>query len=279
MHLPALIQLSSAAASPELVAAINAASPGTAFAVELGDGRTALLTLAAMQTAPGRGGMPPHEAAAVIYPPRSYISERKSKRLPLEAFFSKITERLETGRARSVHNAAIQIVSEYPVGRGGTPESRAHYLGRKYRLAASAFFQENLSNSKDLPAAAWDDCASKFENQKENECTKQTTPSPPASLLASSRAAGSSTCGAKVSATHNRRNLAASLLGQRLSQSCSTPILSRSSGATLSVLDILHHALSRTTLSSRFPTSPQLGMPVPPHPASCQQAGRTQGAA
>lgn len=172
MHLPGLIQLSSAAASPELVAGIKSATPGTSFALDLGDGRgVALLTFTALQAKAGRlGGVTPIQDGVRYSPPLSGISAREKKRLRREAFFAEITNRLQSGQARSVHAAALQLADQLETG--GTRENQANYLGKQYRkqfcLPASAFSQNQTNNSKDVAPAQYDNGASEFENQKEN---------------------------------------------------------------------------------------------------------------
>ena len=58
----------------------------------------------------------------------------------LQTLFPIIIDRLRSGRARSAHQAATQLVAGHKVP-GGTPFNKAHRLGKLYRdaLKLSAF--------------------------------------------------------------------------------------------------------------------------------------------
>jgi hypothetical protein len=128
--------LSSSADAGELQAAIMAAQPGSAFSLQLGDGRAAILTCSALRSgaAPADPACPPALALA-LNGEATGISKLESKRLAREEDFAEITNRLLSGKAHSVHAAALQVT------RGNF--NRAHYRGKQYRkthcLPASAF--------------------------------------------------------------------------------------------------------------------------------------------
>ena len=175
MKFPSITPLSSSAVSEELAAALASAVPGMALSLPLGDGLTALLTLTSLRkTTPAGAGMPPFEEACRNSPRRLEIngqlstSKREAKRLSREAQFVEITNRIRSGKARSVDAAALQL----DLGPGGTHANQANYIARLYRkkfcLSASAFSRNQNENSEDRQVTACCNGASKFENRKEH---------------------------------------------------------------------------------------------------------------
>jgi len=146
-----------------------------AFSVPLEAGRVALLTLTSLQKKAGvPGGVAPNQGSAEGYPSRRFIggefetSKRESKRLRRDAFFAEITNRLQSGQARSVDAAALQL----DFGPGGTHANQANYIARLYRkkfcLPASAFSRNQNENSEDRQVTACCNDASSFEKSKGN---------------------------------------------------------------------------------------------------------------
>jgi hypothetical protein len=130
------VHLSSSVDAGELQAAVKAAQIGTAFSLSLGEMGAAILTLSARSHADAApGGHGPPQTWRSKTRPASGISKREKKRLSREADFVEITNLLQSGEARSVHDAAMQVM------RGKF--NRAHYRGKQYRkthgLSASAF--------------------------------------------------------------------------------------------------------------------------------------------
>ena len=131
----------------ELIALLATATPGSAFSLKLGDGRAAILTLSALLSDEGAGF-----DEAPNQPGRSNTCHRvfnfglgrfvnpggKSK----NELFGIATHKIFSKVARSYHGAAVQLVDEGEYrGNGGTPENRAHRLGKLFRahLKSSAF--------------------------------------------------------------------------------------------------------------------------------------------
>lgn len=163
-----VIEFPAGAVTAEMIAGIKAATIGAAFAIPLSDGTRAILALAAVQTAGPAGGMPPHGSVAVKYPSQGFISKREKKRLSRDAHFVEITKKIQSGEARSVDAAALQL----EFGPGGTHANQANYTARQYRkrfcIPASAFSRNKKENSEDGNVTACCNNASKLENRKEN---------------------------------------------------------------------------------------------------------------
>lgn len=122
-----------AIATPDLVAAIKAATVGASFSIPLdAEGTRAILTLTAVQKAGAAGGMSPIQDDSRLLPALKFISE----------LHLIMADRIKLGQARSPLHAANQLVSEGKYrGYGGNPENQAHYLASTYRnsLSSSAF--------------------------------------------------------------------------------------------------------------------------------------------
>ncbi len=160
--------LSSSATAEDIRAVLASATPGSVFSLKLDDKRAAILALTAYCS----------DAAAVggVAPPRAGRSntcgssgKAEQKKLTRETRFVEITNRLQSGQARSVHAAALQIT--------GGDFNRAHYLGKLYRkrfcLPASAFFQKTDNNSKDLPASTCENTTIEFQKSKGERMASQ----------------------------------------------------------------------------------------------------------
>ena len=166
------IEITHVADAVELIEALRQSQPGAAFRLSLGSSAHAVLLLTALCDAPASKVVAPLEARDVQIRAAGGIFGQKSNR---ESLIPEITERIASGRARSIHAAAFQLANEGRLPPGGTPENQANYLGRLARkaLSASAFFQNTERNSKDLPAAACDSVVVTDETAKENRMAAQ----------------------------------------------------------------------------------------------------------
>ncbi len=117
--------LSSSATAEDIRAVLASATPGSVFSLKLDDKRAAILALTAYCS----------DAAAVggVAPPRAGRSntcgssgKAEQKKLTRETRFVEITNRLQSGQARSVHAAALQITGrrfqQSPLPRKTIPE-------------------------------------------------------------------------------------------------------------------------------------------------------------
>ena len=141
----------------ELRRVLASATPGSAFSLPLGDGRHAIFALVAHLSDEARqGGVAPLRTGRSNTCGSSGKAEQK--KLNRETRFVEITNRLQSGQARSVHAAALQITGNF---------NKANYLGKKYRerlhIQASAFFQKTDKNSKDLPASTCENTTIEFQ--------------------------------------------------------------------------------------------------------------------
>ena len=164
------IEITHVADAGEFIAAVKAAQLGAAFRLSLGTSANAVLTLTALCDAAADPNDVPLGTAC--RPIRAATGISKLKRAEL---IPEITERIASGRARSIHAAAFQLAKENRLPLGGTIENQANYLGRLARkaLSASAFLQNTERNSKDLPAAACDSVVDTEKTAKENRMAAQ----------------------------------------------------------------------------------------------------------